>query len=151
MSIDMQLQATANLLRRGDSLDRLSTGLTLLGALLGLSQYLVPGTGLWSLVCSGGLLVLGLWQKYWALRVGFDADLFRHLADRAEDLPQRTQDLDQALTALGMQPAERGSRPWSERITGALKLLRRQALLVVAQVLLTLFFILASPWLNVAG
>ncbi|KKX61251.1 MULTISPECIES: hypothetical protein [Pseudomonas] len=151
MSIDMQLQATANLLRRGDSLDRLSTGLTLLGALLGLSQYLVPGTGLWSLVCSGGLLVLGLWQKYWALRVGFDADLFRHLADRAEDLPQRTQDLDQALTALGMQPAERGGRPWSERITGALKLLRRQALLVVAQVLLTLFFILASPWLNVAG
>jgi hypothetical protein len=147
----MQLQATANLLRRGDSLDRLSTGLTLLGALLGLSQYLVPGTGLWSLVCSGGLLVLGLWQKYWALRVGFDADLFRHLADRAEDLPQRTQDLDQALTALGMQPAERGGRPWSERITGALKLLRRQALLVVAQVLLTLFFILASPWLNVAG
>jgi hypothetical protein len=97
------------------------------------------------------LLVLGLWQKYWALRVGFDADLFRHLADRAEDLPQRTQDLDQALTALGMQPAERGGRPWSERITGALKLLRRQALLVVAQVLLTLFFILASPWLNVAG
>ncbi|MNO63613.1 hypothetical protein D3C76_543220 [compost metagenome] len=151
MSIDMQLQATANLLRRGDSLDRLSTGLTLLGALLGLSQYLVPGPGLWSLVCSGGLLVLGLWQKYWALRVGFDADLFRHLADRAEDLPQRTQDLDQALTALGMQPAERGGRPWSERITGALKLLRRQALLVVAQVLLTLFFILASPWLNVAG
>ncbi|CAI8755502.1 hypothetical protein [Pseudomonas serbica] len=151
MSIDMQLQATANVLRRGDSLDRLSTGLTLLGALLGLSQYLVPGPGLWSLVCSGGLLVLGLWQKYWALRVGFDADLFRHLADRAEDLPQRTQDLDQALTALGMQPAERGGRPWSERITGALKLLRRQALLVVAQVLLTLFFILASPWLNVAG
>lgn len=151
MSIDMQLQATANLLRRGDSLDRLSTGLTLLGALLGLSQYLVPGPGLWSLVCSGGLLVLGLWQKYWALRVGFDADLFRHLADRAEDLPQRTQDLDEALTALGMQPAERGGRPWSERITGALKLLRRQALLVVAQVLLTLFFILASPWLNVAG
>jgi hypothetical protein len=151
MSIDMQLQATANLLRRGDSLDRLSTGLTLLGALLGLSQYLVPGPGLWSLVCSGGLLVLGLWQKYWALRVGFDADLFRHLADRAEDLPQRTQDLDQALTALGMQPAERGGRPWSERITGALKLLRRQALLVVAQVLLTLLFILASPWLNVAG
>ncbi|MDD2101582.1 hypothetical protein [Pseudomonas putida] len=150
MSIDMQLQVTASLLRRGDSLDRLSSGLTLLGALLGLGQYLMPGPGLWSLACSGGLLVLGLWQKYWALRVAFDADLFRHLADRAEDLPQRTQDLDQALTALGLQPAERGGRPWSERIAGALKLLRRQALLVAAQLLLTLVFILANPWLAYA-
>ena len=37
MSIDMQLQVTASLLRRGDLLDRLSNGLTLLGALFGLS------------------------------------------------------------------------------------------------------------------
>ncbi|NWL22364.1 hypothetical protein [Pseudomonas umsongensis] len=151
MSIDMQLQATTSLLRRGDSLDRLSSGFTLLGALLGLSQYVISGPGLWGLVCSGGLLVLGLWQKYWALRVAFDADLFRHLANPVEDLPQRTQALDQALTALGLQPAERGGRPWNERIAGALKLLRRQALLVAAQLLLTLVFILAGPWLSFAG
>jgi hypothetical protein len=147
----MQLQATASLLRRGDSLDRLSSGLTLLGALLGLSQYVMTGPGLWGLACSSGLLVLGLWQKYWALRVAFDADLFRHLADHAEDLPQRTQALDQALTALSLQPAHRGGRPWSERIAGALKLLRRQALLVAAQLLLTLVFILVGPWLTFAG
>nr|NYU03233.1 hypothetical protein [Pseudomonas sp. SbOxS1] len=151
MPIDMQLQATASLLRRGDSLDRLSSGLTLLGALLGLSQYVIPGPGWWGLVCSSGLLVLGLWQKYWALRVAFDADLFRHLANPAEELPQHTQALDQALAALGLQPADRGGRPWSERIAGALKLLRRQALLVAAQLLLTLVFILAGPWLTFAG
>lgn len=151
MSTDMQLQATASLLRRGGSLDRLSTGLTLLGALLGLSQFVMASPGIWGLTCSVALLVLGLWQKYWALRVAFDADLFQHLAASAQDLPERTQALDHALTALGLQPADRGGRPCNERISGALKLLRRQALLVAAQVLLTLVFIVAGPWLTFAG
>lgn len=151
MSIDMQLQVTASLLRRGDLLDRLSNGLTLLGALFGLSQSLLAEQGFWSATCSCGLLLLGLGQKYWALRVAFDADLFQRLAERAENLPEHTLSLDQALTTLSLQPAEHGGRPWSERITGALQLLRSQALLVAAQVLLTLFFILAGPWLNFAG
>ena len=151
MSIDMQLQVTASLLRRGDSLDRLSTGLTLLGALLGLSQYVLSNPGTWGVTCSSGLLVLGLWQKYWAVRVAFDADLFQRLARSAADLGERTQALDQALTALNLQSAERAGPPWSQRIAGALKLLRRQASLVAAQVLLTLVFILAGPWLAVAG
>jgi hypothetical protein len=147
----MQLQATASLLRRGGSLDRLSSGFTLLGALLGMSQYVMATPGYWTLACSSGLLVLGLWQKYWALRVAFDADLFQRLAESAADLGERTQALDQALTALDLQPAERAGRPWSQRIAGALKLLRRQALLVAAQVLLTLVFTIAGPWLAVAG
>lgn len=150
MSIDLQLQVTASLLRRGDSLDRLSTGFTLLGALLGLSQYVTESPGYWGLVCSGGLLVLGLGQKYWALRVAFDADLFQRLAECADNLPESTRALDQALTALNMQPADRGGRPWSERTSGALKLLRRQALLLAAQILLTTVFILAGPWLAFA-
>lgn len=151
MSIDMQLQVTASLLRRGDLLDRLSTGFTLLGALLGLSRYVLTSPGFWGVTCSSGLLVLGLWQKYWAVRVAFDADLFRRLAESAADLGERTQALDQALIALNLQPAERSGRTWDQRIAGALKLLRRQALLVAAQVLLTLVFILATPWLAVAG
>lgn len=151
MSIEMQLQVTASLLRRGSSLDRLSTGLALLGALLGLSQYVMASTAGWGLVCGSTLLVLGLWQKYWALRVAFDAELFQLLAGGTHDLTERTQSLDSALTALKLQPAERGGRPWNERISGALKLLRRQALLVAAQTLAALAFILASPWLTVAG
>jgi hypothetical protein len=147
----MQLQVTASLLRRGDLLDRLSTGFTLLGALLGLSQYVLTSPGFWGVTCGSGLLVLGLWQKYWAVRVAFDADLFRRLAESAADLGERTQALDQALIALNLQPAERSGRTWDQRIAGALKLLRRQALLVAAQVLLTLVFILATPWLAVAG
>ncbi|MNN90028.1 hypothetical protein D3C81_2079220 [compost metagenome] len=85
------------------------------------------------------------------MRVAFDADLFQRLARSAADLGERTQALDQALTALNLQSAERAGRPWNQRIAGALKLLRRQASLVAAQVLLTLVFILAGPWLAVAG
>ncbi len=151
MSIDMQLQVTASLLRRGDLLDRLSNGLTLLGALFGLSQSLLADQGFWSATCSCGLLLLGLGQKYWALRVAFDADLFQRLAEQAENLPEHT--LSTGSSPDNVESAARRAwrAPWSERITGALKLLHRQALLVAAQVLLTLFFILAGPWLNFAG
>jgi hypothetical protein len=149
VSTDLQLEVTASLLRRGDSLDRLSNGLTLLGALLGLSQYVTASPGYWGLICGGGMLVLGLWQKYWALRVAFDADLFQRLAERADNLTESTRALDQALSAMNLQPADRGGRPWSERTRGALRLLRRQALLLAAQILLTAVFILTGPWLAI--
>lgn len=151
MTTDMELHTTASLLRRGASLDQLSTGLALVGALLGLSQYLLASPGAWALLCSAALLVLGLLQKYWALRVAFDAELFQRIADGNQPLALRTEALDHALAALGLQPAARGGRLWSERTGGALNPLRRQALLVAVQVLLTLGFILAGPWLAFAG
>lgn len=151
MATDMQLHAVASLLRRGRSLDQLSTGLSLLGVGLGLSPWWLATFSPWPLVLGSALLVLGLQEKYWALRVAFDADLFQRVADDPQPLAQRTQALDQALHALGLQPAERAGRPWNERSRGALGLLRRQAWLLAIQVLLTLGFILASPWLAFAG
>ncbi|OPG74718.1 hypothetical protein B1218_36810, partial [Pseudomonas ogarae] len=59
--------------------------------------------------------------------------------------------LDQALTSLGLQPAERAGRLWTERRHGALLLLRRQSRLLAIQVVLVLGFILASPWLAFSG
>ncbi|MBF0641660.1 hypothetical protein INP80_19940, partial [Pseudomonas protegens] len=46
---------------------------------------------------------------------------------------------------------QRGGRPWDQRSRGALGLLRRQALLLAAQVLVILSVILVSPWLTFAG
>ena len=147
MPADMQLQVVASLLRRGRSLDQLSTGLTLLGVLFGLAQLLMVSITPICLLLSLWMIVLGLLQKYWALRVAFDADLFALMAKDIE----RTGELDQSLQSLGLQPANRTSRPWTERQRGALKLLRKQAYLLGAQVLLTLAVILASPWLPFAG
>ncbi|SDY59159.1 hypothetical protein [Pseudomonas sp. NFIX28] len=151
MATDMQLHTVASLLRRGHSLDLLSTGLALLGALLGLGQFLLGVAAPWAIGLSVALLVLGVLQKYWALRVAFDAELFQRVADSPLPLTERGAELDQALSALGLQPAHAGGRPWPQRSRGALGLLRRQAWLLAAQVLLTLGFILASPWLVVAG
>lgn len=147
MPADMQLQVVASLLRRGRSLDQLSTGLTLLGVLFGLAQLLMVSITPICLLLSLWMIVLGLLQKYWALRVAFDADLFALMAKDIE----RTGELDQTLQTLGLQPVNRASRPWTERRRGALKLLRKQAYLLGAQVLLTLAVILASPWLPFAG
>ncbi|AIG03875.1 Uncharacterised protein [Pseudomonas fluorescens] len=147
MPADMQLQVVASLLRRGRSLDQLSTGLTLLGVLFGLAQLLMASIAPICLLLSLWMIILGLLQKYWALRVAFDADLFALMARDVE----RTGELDQTLQTLGLQPANRPSRPWAERQRGALKLLRKQAYLLGAQVILTLAVILASPWLPFSG
>ena len=147
MPADMELQVVASLLRRGHSLDQLSTGQTLLGVLLGLAQLLLASISTICLLLALWMIVLGLLQKYWALRVALDADLFALLARDTT----RTPDLDQALQTLGLQSPKRAGRPWSERRRGALKLLRKQAWLLGAQALLTLGVILASPWLPFAG
>jgi hypothetical protein len=151
MPVEMELHVVASLLRRGRALDQLSTGMTLLGVVFGLLQLLLITPVALGLLLSGWLIVLGLLQKYWALRVAFDADLFDAVAQDADAVPHRTVDLDQALQSLGLQPANRAGRPWSERQRGALKLLRKQAVLVAAQVLPTLAVILISPWLPLAG
>lgn len=151
MISDMELHTVASLLRRGHSLDQLSTGLTLLAAFLGLGQWLMGSVNPWLLLFAITLFVLGVLQKYWALRVALDADLFQRVAEATQPLAERTQALDQALAALGLQPAGRSGRPWTERRHGALRLLRRQSLLLAAQVALTLGFILASPWLAFSG
>ena len=157
MPVEVELQVVASLLRRGRSLDQLSTGLTLLGVLFGLLQWLLVTPMALGLILSVWLIVTGLWQKYWAFRVAFDADLFALMARDADAdadvqaLAQRTSALDQALQNLGLQPADRAGRPWPERQRGALKLLRNQAVLLAAQVLPTVAVILASPWLSFAG
>ncbi|WP_166358951.1 hypothetical protein [Pseudomonas akapageensis] len=148
MPTEMELKIVAALLRRGRTLDLLSQALTLLALTFGLAQLLtsaiVPlNSGLVAVV-----VVLGLWQLYWALRVGLDAELFELMAADAGQLAERTQALDQALIRLNFQQDERAGRAWPERQQGALRLLRYQALLVGAQVVVLLAGILIFPWLG---
>ena len=144
MATEMQLFTVASLLRRGRALDQLSNALSLVALLIGLAPLLgITAQPLTALFCAL-LLILGLGQKYWALRVAFDAELFHCVANLEQPLDQRGESLDQALIALGLQSAARGGRPWSERIRGALNLLRRQALLMALQVLVVVGLILAG-------
>lgn len=151
MASELQLQLVAGLLRRGRQLDRLSDGLTLLALAIGLAPLLSGKPNAASALLCGLLVMLGLAQKYWAVRVALDGELFSRLARQPEQLAARTQQLDQALAGLGLQPATAAGRDWHARSRGALQLLRRQALWLGAQVLLALAAILAMPWFSFAG
>jgi hypothetical protein len=151
MATEMQLFTVASLLRRGRALDRLSNGLTLLALLIGLAPLFGATAQPLSAVLCTSLVLLGLVQKYWALRVALDAELFQQLTGSAEQLTARTLDLDQALTQLGLQPPNPTARSWNERSHGALRLLRLQVLWLLAQLLLAVLLVLSLPWLSITG
>lgn len=147
MSLEMQLHVVASLLRRGRALDNLSTGVTLLGLALGLSQLWINTVSPLLLILVAAIVLIGLIEKYYAFRVAFDADLFQNIANDANQLNDRTVDLDHALTALGLLPVDKQARSWAVRSQGALKMLRQQVLFLALELVLMLGAILIFPWL----
>ena len=134
MQADLLLVAA--LLRRGRSLDHCSGALSLLAVLFGLAPWLgAPPSLTLALLCTA-LLITGLAEKYWALRVALDAELFQRLAQAGEQLDSQTHALDQALQNLGLQNAQQAGRTWSLRSQGALGLLRKQALCLLLQIVI---------------
>jgi hypothetical protein len=124
----------------GRSLDLWSLALVML-ALAGLMWATLP------LTTSLGLLVsilAGVGQKVFALRVAFDAALFRHWAeawshDATLGRPPTALDadlriFDQALAACGLGKTRGDAvRDLCSRLSGAVRLLRRQALALAIQ------------------
>lgn len=142
MQADLLLVAA--LLRRGRSLDHLSTALSLIAMLFGLVPLLGPAL---APVCALVLLT-GLAEKYWALRVALDAELFQRLAQAGEQLDEQTQTLDRALQRLGLQRDRQPERGWDSRCQGALTLLHRQALSLLLQLSVVLLAILVPFFLS---
>ncbi|MDZ3995415.1 hypothetical protein [Pseudomonas sp. Teo4] len=140
----MKMMVVASLLGRGAQLERLSDGISLLALAYGLAPLLGASLQpLASLLCAV-LLALGVLHKYWAMRVALDADLFSRL-DSSSDLSADTQALDQALFDLRLKAGAQDTRDWPARSKAALALLRRQALCLGLQVLLTLATLLTMP------
>jgi len=138
MSVDPGLILVASLLRRGSSLNGLSSALTVLALALGFYGVLMASATLAFSLSMALLVLLGLVQKFYAMRVALDADLFDAMASAGEALPEKTRQLDGALATYVGVAADKAGRPWSERSRGALALLRRQALLCAAQWLFAL-------------
>ncbi len=148
MATEMHLKLVVNLLRRGRDLDRFSTVLTGVALLVGLAPLFGVTPSLFAALLASALLFCGLVQKYFALRVALDADLFTCLAQPPQAFDLKAEALDSALYELGLQPAATGSRSLFERSRGALRLLRFQALWVCAQCLIVLLACLCMPWLS---
>lgn len=151
MSHEMQLHIVASLLRRGKALDNLSTGLTLLCLGFGLIQLLITTTNALLLIVVVIGVLLGILEKYYALRVAFDGDLFHMVASDPQWLSDRTAALDDALGQLGLAPVDKTGRSWALRSQGALKLLRQQVLFLAVQLLVVLSAIVIFPWLSVSS
>lgn len=147
MASEMHLQLLAILLGRGQVLDRASSVLTLLGLLLALAPLL--GLPLMPLASSVAImiLILGIFEKYWAQRVAIDAELFDVLATKAENFNHAVSELDTALSELGLAPAVTTSHSLTERSRGALRLLRWQAISLTGQCILMIALCVAAPWL----
>ncbi|UVL62306.1 hypothetical protein LOY54_03280 [Pseudomonas sp. B21-032] len=152
MSDEIHLAVVASLLKRGRQVERLADGISLLAVLLGLAALLIgsPAPG-YCAVLSGLLLLAGLLQKFFAMRVALDADLFAHLATRSDQLAQHTQALDQSLFSLGLKANPADNRDWQARGLAALGLLRKQLLCFAVQAVLALVGILLLPLLHFAG
>ncbi len=119
----------ASYLRQGRALDWISRGLTLLaaGAIL-IGTYAsapLPVTGLAVLA-----VLFGLVQGYFAFRAGFDAEIFRHLAESTFSITS----FDGAMKRMGLFAADRTARPMSERGRGAMGLVRGQAIFLALQI-----------------
>lgn len=128
-----QADIAAGLLAQGRSIDALSrlcsamafAGLVL-GAAANVSIVLITGLAL--------SLVAGLAEAHLALRVGFDARLFRRLANGNGGGSIDLDAFDRAMIQSGLLPMAKAGRPLAERIMGAKRLLLRQALAAAAQI-----------------
>jgi hypothetical protein len=120
----------SSLLGQGQSVDRLSRGLTLIGCLA-----IFVGTYLgapWPLAMVAAIIVLaGLAQTYFAVRIGFDAALFEHMAREAFG----TASFDAAMGHLHLMKPERTPRPMAMRVAGAMALMRRQTIMLGMQII----------------
>jgi hypothetical protein len=141
------LWCAAAFLEQGRIVDRLSRALTASAIVSTLIASAIAAHPPRVLVGVASIAaVAGFAEMYFAGRVGFDAAVFRRIAD-AEG-PVDFAATDAALEAIGLTaPAKRG-RPVEARIAGARRLFRFQVLALAAQVLSLLIgatIVLTSP------
>jgi hypothetical protein len=127
------LACAAALLAQGRIVDRLSRPLTV-AALIGMtiSAFMVAPAAWWLFVWTLLVLLAGLAETYLAIRVSFDARVFRNVAAKAADFSST----DAALMRLGLLPAAKAGRPADVRIAGARRLLGLQIAALAAQVII---------------
>ncbi|MBO9740448.1 hypothetical protein J7432_15895 [Xanthomonas axonopodis pv. begoniae] len=123
-------------LRQGAALDRFS--LLLLAAAIGLLG--VAQAPPWVELSYAISVLAGVVQRYWAFRVGLDADLLAASIAHLERFGGTEQDaahqLDAAMHATGLVAKRAPTRDWASRWTGMRRLLRWQLASVVVQLLL---------------
>ncbi len=126
--------AGALLLEQGKRIDRISRAVTLIAVAGMLLVASLPALSARGAAAPLALVVLlGLGQAFYALRVDFDARLFAALGSGSP--PGTLGRLDAALIGLGLLPQAKAGRALEPRLAGATRLMRWQAGLLAGQLL----------------
>ncbi len=114
--------------------------MSLMFTMIGLSFALIA-----SLSASSAMLIvgyvacflIGLFSKYYALRIAFDKKLFDYLATKFDQLPNTLKELDDTLIQLKLIKSKiQPSRSITDRQMGILILLKKQIITLVIQTIL---------------
>ncbi|TXG79600.1 MAG: hypothetical protein E6R11_02430 [Rhodocyclaceae bacterium] len=137
------LRITTELLRGGRAVSVLSGAMTVAALVLSVLAGWAAQSG-WALLLAG-VAGVGLCQAYFAFRVQLDAALLDALCAGRELDAQAMACFDQAMQGLGLLPAQKAGRAWSLRCRGAMRLLRVQVGLAIAQAVMWLAGVVAMP------
>jgi hypothetical protein len=132
---------TAGLLRAGGSLAAWGLALSFIaGLVLALTGRSLPSVA-WAAYAVVALI--GLPERYMALRLRLDAEVFSSLAQGAIT---SLADLDGGLEKLGLRRAADVSRPLAERILLARQLMQRHGIAVTVQTVVFAMALAMEDW-----
>ncbi len=131
--------ATASLLRALGGVAAL--GLALSGIALGVLALTARALSLTSCMGFGAVVIIGVLERYLALRLQLDVGLFEGLAQgRIASLPA----LDSALSRLGLRGAPDAPRALADRVLGTRQLMQRHGITVACQAAMFLLALLTQ-------
>lgn len=133
--------ATAGLLRAGGALALWGLALSLIsGLVLALTGRSLPSPT-WAAFAV--VAMIGLPERYLALRVQLDAALFDGLA---RSTIASEAGMDRALATLGLRRRADGTRPLADRVLGARQLMQRHGIAVIAQTVVFALALAMQDW-----
>lgn len=114
--------------------------MSLMFTMIGLSFALIASLSASSAILIVGYVacfLIGLFSKYYALRIAFDKKLFDYLATKFDQLPNTLKELDDTLIQLNLIKSKtQPSRSITDRQMGTLILLKKQIITLVIQTIL---------------
>jgi hypothetical protein len=125
------LGAAADLLDQGQSVNRLSIAVTAIAVAV-LLLPIFPAS-LATVPTATVVALVGLIELFVAMRVNFDAQLFRRLARDATEGHLDIDTSDSALQSIRVLPVRKAGRPVAKRIAGAKRLLIWQSFVLLVQ------------------
>lgn len=133
--------ATAGLLRASEVLAFWGLALSFIAALVLALTGRSLGSAAW--IAYAAVALIGLPERYLALRLRLDATLFDGLAKATiASLPS----MDHALEQLGLRRNADASRPLADRVLGTRQLMQRHGIAVIAQTIVFAMALAMQDW-----